>query len=71
MPDLPKQKDFRLVLKAITFAAATHRDHRRKDAEASPHINHPNALAEVLWHEGDVRDPVTIAAALLHDADHG
>jgi guanosine-3',5'-bis(diphosphate) 3'-pyrophosphohydrolase len=34
---------------------------------ASPYINHPIALAEVLWHEGDVRDPVTIAAALLHD----
>src|ERR1700689_1259368 len=51
----------------MAFAARKHRDQRRKDAEASPYINHPIALADVLWHEGDVRDPVVIAAALLHD----
>jgi guanosine-3',5'-bis(diphosphate) 3'-pyrophosphohydrolase len=59
--------DVGLVLKATAFAALKHRDQRRKDADASPYINHPIALAEVLWHEGDVRDPVIIAAALLHD----
>jgi guanosine-3',5'-bis(diphosphate) 3'-pyrophosphohydrolase len=64
---LQKQKDLGLVLKAMAFAARKHRDQRRKDAEASPYINHPIALADVLWHEGDVRDPVVIAAALLHD----
>jgi guanosine-3',5'-bis(diphosphate) 3'-pyrophosphohydrolase len=67
MRGLQKDKDVGLVLKAMAFAASKHRDQRRKDAKASPYINHPIALAEVLWHEGDVRDPVTIAAALLHD----
>lgn len=56
-----------LVLKAVAFAASKHRDQRRKDADASPYINHPIALAEVLWAEGRVRDSVVIAAALLHD----
>jgi len=67
MRALQKQKDLGLVLKAMAFAAWKHRDKRRKDVEASPYINHPIALAEVLWHEGGVRDPVIIAAALLHD----
>lgn len=62
-----KNKDVGLVLKAMAFAASKHRDQRRKDADASPYINHQIALAEILWHEGDVRDPVVIAAALLHD----
>lgn len=56
-----------LVLKAIEFAARKHRDQRRKDKRASPYINHPIALANVLWFEGGVSDPVVIAAALLHD----
>jgi guanosine-3',5'-bis(diphosphate) 3'-pyrophosphohydrolase len=56
-----------LVLKAAAFAAWKHRDQRRKDADASPYINHPLALAEVLSGEGKVSDPVVLAAALLHD----
>jgi len=64
---LQKDKDLELVLTAVAFAATKHRDQRRKDAEASPYINHPIALADVLWHEGEVRDPAVIAAALLHD----
>jgi GTP diphosphokinase / guanosine-3',5'-bis(diphosphate) 3'-diphosphatase len=56
-----------LVLRATAFAARKHRDQKRKDAAASPYINHPVALASVLWEEGQVRDPVVIAAALLHD----
>jgi len=56
-----------LVLKAIEFAARKHRDQRRKDKRASPYINHPIALANVLWFEGGVTDPVVLAAALLHD----
>jgi guanosine-3',5'-bis(diphosphate) 3'-pyrophosphohydrolase len=67
MRGLQKHKGPGLVLKAMAFAASKHRDQRRKDADASPYINHPIALAEVLWHEGGVRDPVVIAAALLHD----
>jgi len=56
-----------LILKALEFAARKHRNQRRKDKVASPYINHPIALANVLWHEGAVTDPVVIAAALLHD----
>jgi GTP diphosphokinase / guanosine-3',5'-bis(diphosphate) 3'-diphosphatase len=55
-----------LILRAVAFAAHKHRDQRRKNQEASPYINHPIELATVLWEEG-VRDPVVIAAALLHD----
>ncbi len=56
-----------LILRAVAFAAHKHRDQRRKDKEASPYINHPIELAHVLWDEGEVRDPMVIAAALLHD----
>ncbi|WP_331068747.1 HD domain-containing protein [Steroidobacter sp.] len=56
-----------LILKAAQFAARKHKDQRRKDAAASPYINHPLALANILWEEGKVEDPVVIAAALLHD----
>ncbi len=56
-----------LVLRAVAFAAHKHRDQRRKDKDASPYINHPIELAHVLWNEGEVRDPLVIAAALLHD----
>src|ERR1019366_5060726 len=62
-----KNKDMGLVLRATAFAALKHRDQRRKDAEASPYINHPIALADLLWDLGGVRDPVVISAALLHD----
>jgi guanosine-3',5'-bis(diphosphate) 3'-pyrophosphohydrolase len=56
-----------LLLKATKFAAWKHKDQRRKDANASPYINHPIALASVLQEEGDVFDPIVLAAALLHD----
>jgi guanosine-3',5'-bis(diphosphate) 3'-pyrophosphohydrolase len=56
-----------VILSALQFAAHKHRDQRRKDLEASPYINHPIALANVLWGEGEVHDPVVICAALLHD----
>ena len=55
------------VFEALQFAAHKHRDQRRKDLEASPYINHPIALANVLWLEGGVHDPAVICAALLHD----
>jgi GTP diphosphokinase / guanosine-3',5'-bis(diphosphate) 3'-diphosphatase len=59
--------DVALVLKATQFAAHKHKDQRRKDASASPYINHPIAVANVLRDEGHVRDPAVLAAALLHD----
>lgn len=56
-----------LLFDALAFAAHKHRAQRRKDKEASPYINHPIALADVLANEGGVEDPVTLCAALLHD----
>ncbi len=56
-----------LLLKALAFAAHKHRDQRRKDAGASPYINHPIALADVLVNEGGVADVEVVCAALLHD----
>ena len=61
------KSELALLLKALAFAAHKHRDQRRKDAEASPYINHPIALASVLTLEGGVTDPKILAAALLHD----
>jgi guanosine-3',5'-bis(diphosphate) 3'-pyrophosphohydrolase len=56
-----------LILSAVRFAANKHRNQRRKDAEASPYINHPIELAHVLANEGGINDPVVLCAALLHD----
>ena len=56
-----------LLLDALAFAAHKHRDQRRKDPEASPYINHPIALADVLVNEGGVSDVEVLCAALLHD----
>jgi (p)ppGpp synthase/HD superfamily hydrolase len=54
-------------LKALEFAAAKHRRQRGKDAENSPYINHPIAVAAVLAVEGGVSDEATLIAAILHD----
>ena len=62
-----KNEALGLVLKAAQFAAHKHKEQRRKDVKATPYINHPIHLAEVLHDEGGVDDPVVIAAALLHD----
>ena len=55
------------LLGALHFAADRHRDQRRKGAEASPYINHPIEVAEILARVGGVRDLVTLQAAILHD----
>ena len=55
------------LLTALTFAARKHRDQRRKDAEASPYINHPIEVAEILVRIGGVDDVVVLQTALLHD----
>lgn len=57
----------RKVFQALAFAAHKHRDQRRKDEDASPYINHPIALANILVNEGVVTDPVVLCAAILHD----
>ena len=61
------ENDLKLLLKALAFSAARHKDQRRKDVEASPYINHPITLANVLCNEGHVTDMEVICGALLHD----
>ena len=55
------------LLKAVAFAAEKHKDQRRKDALASPYINHSIAVASVLAEEGNVTDEDLLVAAILHD----
>jgi GTP diphosphokinase / guanosine-3',5'-bis(diphosphate) 3'-diphosphatase len=55
------------LLDAIHFAAQRHRDQRRKDREASPYINHPLALAQLLAVDIGIDDPDVLIAAILHD----
>jgi GTP diphosphokinase / guanosine-3',5'-bis(diphosphate) 3'-diphosphatase len=59
--------DTSLILKAVKFSADKHRSQRRKDRDASPYINHPIEVAEMLLRVGQVADPAIIVAALLHD----
>jgi len=55
-----------LVLHALVFATDKHRGQVRKDADATPYIEHPVALASLLWEVG-VHDAEVLAAAILHD----
>lgn len=55
------------LLHALAFAASKHRDQRRKDTYASPYINHPIALANLLANEANVNDELVLLAAILHD----
>ena len=54
-------------IKVVAYAADKHRNQRRKDAEASPYINHPIALANVLANEGGIVNMDVLCAAVLHD----
>lgn len=54
-------------IKAVAFAANKHKSQRRKDVEASPYINHPIALANVLANEGGIANMDVLCAAILHD----
>lgn len=59
--------DLESILGALRFAAAKHRDQRRKDHKASPYINHPIDVAELLLRAGKVVDVELLQAAILHD----
>jgi guanosine-3',5'-bis(diphosphate) 3'-pyrophosphohydrolase len=55
-----------VIISAASFAADRHRDQRRKNVDATPYINHPLDVANILI-EADVEDPDILAAAILHD----
>jgi GTP diphosphokinase / guanosine-3',5'-bis(diphosphate) 3'-diphosphatase len=59
--------DSQKLIRAIRFAADAHRNQRRKDREASPYINHPIELANILANEAGLTDIVLLQAAVLHD----
>ena len=55
------------LLKAIDFAARKHRDQRRKGRAASPYINHPISVSNILAEVGEIQDRTVLIAAILHD----
>lgn len=65
--DMTKNTFAAELLDAAMFAAERHSTQRRKDAAASPYINHPLALARLLASVGQVEDVDVLRAALLHD----
>jgi len=58
---------FDRFVKALAFASRKHSQQRRKDAEASPYINHPIALVSILTVEAGINDFDILCTALLHD----
>jgi guanosine-3',5'-bis(diphosphate) 3'-pyrophosphohydrolase len=56
-----------IFIQALAFAAEKHKNQRRKDLDASPYINHPIALANVLANEAGIFDIDVLCAAVLHD----
>jgi guanosine-3',5'-bis(diphosphate) 3'-pyrophosphohydrolase len=67
LPLLFSAADVGAILRAVVFAADRHQFQRRKDADATPYINHPLRVAELLYDVGQVRDGDLLVAALLHD----
>ncbi|MGH8119259.1 MAG: HD domain-containing protein [Gammaproteobacteria bacterium] len=53
--------------KATLFASDKHRGQTRKDADSTPYINHPAAVAHLLTDYAGIEDVNVIVAALLHD----
>ncbi len=56
-----------IIIAAANFAAIKHQDQRRKGIDASPYINHPLAVANLLANEAGITDTATLCAAILHD----
>jgi GTP diphosphokinase / guanosine-3',5'-bis(diphosphate) 3'-diphosphatase len=59
--------DLEFLLQAAMFAAEKHRKCRRKGADASPYINHPIDVANLVAGVGGITDARILAAAILHD----
>lgn len=54
-------------IQAVAFAAEKHKNQRRKNVDASPYINHPIALANLLANEAGIINTEVLCAAVLHD----
>ena len=67
MTEVAVEQPIGKIMRVASFAAAKHRDQRRKDVERSPYINHPIGLATILADEAGITDTSVICAALLHD----
>jgi guanosine-3',5'-bis(diphosphate) 3'-pyrophosphohydrolase len=63
----PSSDALPMVSRALRFAAVKHRRQRRKDADASPYINHPIAVLSILSEEAAVDSTHVLCAAVLHD----
>lgn len=59
------KEENRVFFNALEFAHELHQGQRRKSG--APYISHPCAVAEILARELKFRDPLLLAAALLHD----
>jgi GTP diphosphokinase / guanosine-3',5'-bis(diphosphate) 3'-diphosphatase len=58
-------KENRPFFRALEFAHRLHKGQQRKSG--APYISHPCAVAEILARELKFKDPLLLAAALLHD----
>lgn len=54
-----------ILLKTANFAAEAHKAQRRKDKEATPYINHPIGVADLLSSIGGIEELEVLQAALL------
>ncbi len=61
----PANTDNAIFFEALEFASELHAGQRRRSG--APYISHPCAVAEILVREMHFKDPVLLAAALLHD----
>lgn len=60
-----QEGEAKVFWRAVSFAVSAHQDQRRKSGEA--YVSHPLAVAQILIEELGIRDPVVLAAAVLHD----
>ncbi|ORY51655.1 guanosine-3',5'-bis 3'-pyrophosphohydrolase MESH1-like protein [Rhizoclosmatium globosum] len=58
--------DLATLVRAVDFAATKHTDQRRRNASATPYVNHVIGVTRILVEAG-VGDVSVLAAALLHD----
>jgi GTP diphosphokinase / guanosine-3',5'-bis(diphosphate) 3'-diphosphatase len=56
---------FSNFIRALAFASRKHSQQRRKDADASPYINHPIALVSILAIEAGINDTDTSVEKLV------